>query len=96
MVLTSLRFLPADAFWALAMAINVYLVFYRKFDDVRLRKLEPIYIAICYGIPMIPALVYIWIQDDKGNRLYGDATLWCWVSEPWRMLRIATFYCPVW
>ena len=90
------RFLPADAFWALAMAINVYLVFYQKFSENGLKRLELIYIPMCYGIPFIPALVYIWLVDDQGNRLYGNATLWCWVSEPWRILRIATFYGPVW
>lgn len=34
------RFLPADAFWTLAMAFNVYLTFYYKFDAARLRMME--------------------------------------------------------
>src|SRR5687768_3145663 len=34
------RFVGADALWTLAMAINVYLAFYHRFDAQRLRKME--------------------------------------------------------
>lgn len=88
-------FLPADAFWTLAMAINVYLTFYFKFDGRRLRKMEIPYLLCCYGIPLIPAFVFIFIKKD-GSRVYGDATLWCWVAPEWDFLRVATFYAPIW
>ncbi|KAI8713312.1 hypothetical protein NCS52_01275000 [Fusarium sp. LHS14.1] len=89
-------FMPADAFWTLSMAINVYLTFYFKFDARRLRKMEIPYLVGCYGIPFIPAFVYIFIKNKQGERMYGDATLWCWVSPEWDIWRIITFYGPIW
>jgi hypothetical protein len=56
-----LRFMPADAYWTLAMAVNVYLTFYWKYDAEALRKLEKYYIMICYGAPFVPAFVYLWL-----------------------------------
>lgn len=88
--------MPADAFWTLAMAVNVYLTFYYKFDAAKLRKMEPIYIALCYGLPFIVAITFIFIRNEKQGRMYGNAVLWCWVSEEWDIFRIATFYGPVW
>ncbi|KAG6008814.1 hypothetical protein E4U21_003843 [Claviceps maximensis] len=89
-------FMPADAFWTLAMAINVYLTFYYKFDAVRLRKMEIPYLIGCYGLPAIPAVAFLFIKTSGGVRVYGNATLWCWISQDWDILRIAIFYGPVW
>ncbi|KAH7141216.1 hypothetical protein B0J13DRAFT_53473 [Dactylonectria estremocensis] len=89
-------FMPADAFWTLTMAINVYLTFYFKFDARRLRRMEIPYLIGCYGVPFVPAFVYIFIKNSDGERMYGDATLWCWVAPEWDIWRIATFYGPIW
>ncbi|KAG5959548.1 hypothetical protein E4U57_007151 [Claviceps arundinis] len=89
-------FLPADAFWTLAMAINVYLTFYFKFDASRLRRMEIPYLIGCYGLPAIPAVAFLFIKSSEGVRVYGNATLWCWISQDWDVLRIAVFYGPVW
>jgi 4-hydroxybenzoate polyprenyltransferase len=88
--------MPADALWTLAMAVNVYLTFYHKFDAQRLRKMEPYYLGTCYGIPFVVALVFIFVSTPEKGRMYGNATLWCWVSSEWDIFRIATFYGPVW
>jgi len=55
-----IRFMPADAYWTLAMAVNVYLTFYWKYDAESLRSLEKYYIMVCYGAPFVPAFVYLW------------------------------------
>ncbi|KAM0334598.1 hypothetical protein ACHAPQ_005089 [Fusarium lateritium] len=89
-------FMPADAFWTLSMAINVYLTFYYKFDARKLRRMEIPYLIGCYGVPFIPAFIYIFIKNKEGQRIYGNATLWCWVSPEWDIWRIITFYGPVW
>ena len=78
------------------MAINVYLTFYYKFDAQRLRKMEIFYLLGCYGIPFVVALTYVFVSTPDKGRMYGDATLWCWVSSKWDVFRIATFYGPVW
>lgn len=88
--------MPADIFWALAMALNVYLTFYHKFDAQRLRKMEIPYLVCCYGIPFVNALICAFISSPSKGRMYGNASLWCWISPKWDILRIATFYAPVW
>ncbi|KHO00941.1 G-protein coupled receptor [Metarhizium album ARSEF 1941] len=90
------RFMPADAFWTLAMAINVYLTFYFKFDAERLRRMEIPYLIGCYGVPLVPAFVFLFVKNQNGARIYGNASLWCWIAPDWDVLRIAAFYGPVW
>ncbi|SPQ21257.1 ea3a01e0-9b37-4408-aaaa-3f4796b0837b [Thermothielavioides terrestris] len=89
-------FMPADAFWTLSMAVNVYLTFYFKFDAQRLRKMEIPYLLCCYGIPFIVALVLVFVSTPEKGRMYGNATLWCWIAPDWDVFRIAIFYGPVW
>ncbi|KAF5589819.1 G coupled receptor [Fusarium subglutinans] len=69
-------FVGADALWTLAMAINVYLAFYYRFDAQRLRKMELPYLLLCYGIPFLPAFVFIFIKNGDGVRVYGSAIQW--------------------
>ncbi|KAH1270026.1 hypothetical protein KXX33_008997 [Aspergillus fumigatus] len=89
-------FMPADALWTLAMACNVYLTFFHKYNSEQLRQLEWKYVLFCYGLPFIPAFVYFFIETEARGKVYGSAILWCWVSLPWDFLRIAVFYGPVW
>ena len=88
--------MPADACWAFAMALNVWLTFYRKYDAERIRRLEVFYFLACYGIPLVPGFVFVFIQTPERGRFYGNALLWCWVSSDWDVFRLATFYAPVW
>ena len=78
------------------MALNVLLTFYYKFGAEQLRHLEKWYFLFCYGLPFIPAFIYIWVSTPEKGRMYGNATLWCWISSEWDVFRIATFYGPVW
>lgn len=88
--------MPADVYWTLAMAVNVYLTFYHKYDARALRRIEPIYLLCCYGLPFIPAFVFFFIKDQGGTRVYGPAISWCWISSEWDVLRVAAFYAIVW
>ncbi|RHZ63437.1 G protein coupled receptor family protein [Aspergillus thermomutatus] len=89
-------FLPADSLWALAMACNVYLAFFKHYDTRRLGMLEWKYLLFCYGLPFIPAFIYLFLRSETRGKVYGDSVLWCWVSLPWDFLQIALFYGPVW
>ncbi|KAL6886830.1 putative G-protein coupled receptor protein [Trichoderma evansii] len=89
-------FMPADVFWTLAMAVNVYLTFYHKYDARALRKIEPIYLICCYGLPFVPAFTFIWVKNSSGDRIYGPAVSWCWISSEWDALRVAALYAPIW
>ncbi|GAW16830.1 hypothetical protein EKO27_g7074 [Xylaria grammica] len=90
------QFLPSDALWAFAMAFNVYLTFYFKFDAEKLKRMDKWYLLICYGVPFPPALSFIFVSTKSKGRIYGDAILWCWVGTSWDILRVATFYGPIW
>ncbi|KAL4927795.1 putative cAMP receptor-like protein [Aspergillus undulatus] len=89
-------FMPADALWTFAMAFNVYLTFFRKYNSEQLRRLEWKYVVLCYGLPFIPAFTYFFIHTPSRGKVYGSAILWCWVAPSWDFLRIALFYGPVW
>jgi hypothetical protein len=80
----------------LAMAFNVYLTVFRKKTTKQLRVLEPLYIALCYGIPMVPALTFLFLNEPRRKKIYGPATLWCWIDRDWQILRICSFYGPTW
>ncbi len=88
--------MQGDAYWALAMAINVYLTFYHKYDARMLRKMEVFYLACCYGIPFVPGFTFLWVSNQRAGRPYGNAVLWCWLKPEWEVYRIATFYGPIW
>lgn len=67
--------MPADALWAFAMSLNVYLTFHHKFDSTQLRKLEWKYLISCYGIPFIPAFIYFFVDTKTKGKVYGPAVV---------------------
>lgn len=74
-LMNACRFMPADALWTFAMACNVYLTFFRKYDASRLRSLEWKYAIMCYGVPFIPSFVYFFIKSDSKGPIYGSAVV---------------------
>lgn len=90
------RFLPADALWNFAMAINVYMTLFRKYNAQQLKSLEWRYHLMCYGGPFFIAFIYLFIHTEAKGPIYGPATLWCWIDINWVALRIATCYAPAW
>jgi len=89
-------FMPADSLWTLAMAFNVYLVFFKKYSSSQLRKLEWKYFIACYGLPSVTAIIFLFVQTKRKGKVYGPATLWCWIGPNWKFLQVASFYGPVW
>ncbi|KAL6715886.1 hypothetical protein ACLMJK_006847 [Lecanora helva] len=89
-------FLPADALWNLAMAINVYMTLFRKYNAQQLKSLEWKYHLLCYGFPFLVALIYLFIDTPGKGKMYGPATLWCWIDIEWVAFRIALLYAPAW
>ena len=75
-LLTSMsRFLPADALWNLAMAMNVYLTLFKKYNAQQLKALEWRYHLMCYGGPLCVAVVYLFINTADRGKIYGPATV---------------------
>ncbi|KAF4627981.1 hypothetical protein G7Y89_g10172 [Cudoniella acicularis] len=89
-------FMQSDPMWSCAMAINVYLVFFRRFDASRLKRLYWYYGCICYGLPFIPAVFCLFYKTSSKGKMYGNATLWCWIDNDWAAIRIYSYYAPIW
>ncbi|KAL8669762.1 MAG: hypothetical protein Q9168_005656 [Polycauliona sp. 1 TL-2023] len=89
-------FLGVDAFWSCCMAWNVYLAFFHKYTDRQLRFLDKWYLLGCYGASFVPALAFLFVSSQGRGRIYGPASLWCWISIKWDFLRIALLYGIVW
>ncbi|OAA53922.1 g-protein coupled receptor [Niveomyces insectorum RCEF 264] len=89
-------FMQSDPWWSLAMAINVYLVFFHAANPVSFRRHLWVYCLVCFGVPMVPAIVCLYVQRGGKGPVYGDATLWCWIGDNWNALRIFTYYMPIW
>ncbi|OAQ67239.1 G-protein coupled receptor [Pochonia chlamydosporia 170] len=85
----------ADILWALAMAINVYLVLYHGFESSRLRKIERFYIGLCYGIPFVPSFTLLFIRSG-GQRIYGNTFLWCGLVPKKSWITFAAVFGPAW
>lgn len=73
--LECIRFHVADAFWAFSMACNVYLTLFHRYSTAELRKIEWKYICICYVLPSIPALTFLFIKNNERGKVYGGATV---------------------
>ncbi|KAJ6104638.1 hypothetical protein N7523_010958 [Penicillium sp. IBT 18751x] len=89
-------FPPADAFWSLCMALDIYLTCFRRYDLTMLRHLEWKYFLFSYGTPFIPAVVFLFIETSTKGKVYGSAFIWCWVSIDWRILYLVVYYVPIW
>ncbi|KAJ5681966.1 uncharacterized protein N7477_001906 [Penicillium maclennaniae] len=94
-------FPPADAFWSLCMALDIFLTCFRRYDMTMLRRLEWKYFLFSYGTPFIPAVVFLFIETSTKGKVYGSA----FVRESnalnmstidWRILYLVVYYVPIW
>lgn len=69
------RFVPADALWNLAMAINVYLTLFKKYNAQQLKALEWKYHLMCYGGPFVIAFTFIFVETQSRGKIYGPAVV---------------------
>lgn len=67
--------MQSDAWWSLAMAFNVYLVFFHNVDPAAFRKHIWLYCLVCFGGPMLPAVILLSIRNDSRGPVFGDATV---------------------
>ena len=57
------------------MAINIYLVLFKNWSTRQLRSLDHKYLIATYGISLIPAIVYIFIDTKSRGKIYGPAVV---------------------
>ncbi|KAF7553567.1 hypothetical protein G7046_g7079 [Stylonectria norvegica] len=89
-------FMQSDPWWSFAMSVNVFLVFFNNANPCTFRKYAWLYCVVCFGGPLIPAIVLISIRHDPKGLIFGDAALWCWISTDWSLVRLYSYYIPIW
>ncbi|KAG5990325.1 hypothetical protein E4U43_004308 [Claviceps pusilla] len=89
-------FMQADPWWSCAMAVNVFLVFFNNADPSLFQHYTWVYCIICFGGPMVPAVVLVSVRGDPKGPMIGDAALWCWISPSWSIVRLYAYYIPIW
>jgi hypothetical protein len=58
----------------MAMAINVFLVFFYGASPSSFRRYLWLYCLVCFGGPFIPAIVLL-LARPGGQHMYGNATV---------------------
>ncbi|KAH6608449.1 cyclic amp receptor a [Trichoderma cornu-damae] len=91
-----LAFMQSDPWWSFAMAFNVFLVFFNNANPAAFRKRIWIYCIVCFGGPLVPAIVLVSIHDDAKGPVFGNASLWCWIDSNWSLVRLYAYYIPIW
>ncbi|KAK4091105.1 G-protein coupled receptor protein [Purpureocillium lilacinum] len=89
-------FMQSDPWWSLAMAVNVFLVFYYRASPDSFRRWWWVYCLICYGGPFVIALALLLVNHPQKGPIYGEATIWCWIDPKWDSIRIYTYYMLIW
>jgi hypothetical protein len=69
------RFPLADVLWTLAMAVNVFLIVFYKYEADDLRKLEKWYISVITTLVFLPALTFLFIHTTTKGPMYGSVTV---------------------
>ena len=55
------------------MALNVWLVFYKRFDARELHHLEKWYVLFAYGVPALTAIIYLIHDYNSEHNIMGPA-----------------------
>ena len=88
-------FVFASLLFNASIALNIALLLARRISTDDLRKLEKVY-QLNWLVALLTALVPVFLQKDGKGRVYGDSTLWCWISNPYAILRMYFFFGPMW
>ena len=69
------RLMQSDPWWSLAMAVNVFLVFYFRTSPDSFRRWWWVYCLICYGGPFVFAITLLFVKKSGQPPVYGEATV---------------------
>jgi len=67
------RFMQTDPLFGTCMAVDVYLVIFRRWTYGQVKKIFKWYIPLAFGIPFIPALFCLVYRDKNHKKIYGNA-----------------------
>lgn len=55
--------------------MNVFFAFRTTRSNIDFRRLGLVYVGVCYGIPFVPAAVYLILDVTRNQGFYGPATV---------------------
>ncbi|RKO86173.1 hypothetical protein BDK51DRAFT_8140, partial [Blyttiomyces helicus] len=89
-------FFLVDAFLNASMALGLLLIIVFRLPSDRVRGFDPYLKMASWGTPGVVSICYLVVGTEGRGKIYGDATLWCWISDEYSYLRIATYHGPIW
>ncbi|KID93344.1 hypothetical protein MAJ_10698, partial [Metarhizium majus ARSEF 297] len=78
------------------MAIDVFLIVFRRYDGESLKRLEWKYMAVITSVTFIPAFAFLFVETEEKGPVDGSVAIWCSISPKWVLLRILFYYIPIW
>ncbi|KAI8903441.1 hypothetical protein PhCBS80983_g01382 [Powellomyces hirtus] len=81
--------------WTAILASNLLLVVFFRGRTDTIRKNELPLALFAYGWPLIFSLGPLFIKGPRG-KIYGDSTLWCWITSEYHEYEIGFFYAFLW
>ncbi|KAA0151411.1 hypothetical protein FNF29_04610 [Cafeteria roenbergensis] len=79
----------ATFLWTVCVSITVYMVLVRQASAPQLQAMERWFHVVCWGVPAV-FLAATW---ESGA--FGDAGLWCWITDAFPGLRLGLYYAPL-
>ena len=90
------RLQGVDAYWALCMALNVYLALFHGWSTKRMKSRDWKYLWTCYGLSLIPAIVYLFIDTPDRGKIYGPATVCVLYQRIWTCVMTNKISAQIW
>eukprot|EP00029_Vermamoeba_vermiformis_P001410 TRINITY_DN11581_c0_g1_i2.p1 TRINITY_DN11581_c0_g1~~TRINITY_DN11581_c0_g1_i2.p1 ORF type:complete len:337 (+),score=29.94 TRINITY_DN11581_c0_g1_i2:423-1433(+) len=91
------QFVLASIFWSGIIAFNLLIVVFVGKKERHISHYEKYYHIVAWGIPCAGWIISLAIGANSEFPVFGDTTLWCWITAKWNSLQIALFYVfPLW
>ncbi|RKK23600.1 hypothetical protein BFJ66_g16178, partial [Fusarium oxysporum f. sp. cepae] len=84
----------SDPWWAFGLSLNTLLVVLGRTNPHTFHALQ--YCLVCFGGPFIIAFTLLFISTPARGPIYGQAYVWCSVSDNWPNVRVFSSYIFVW
>ncbi|WKT43811.1 GPCR, family 2, secretin-like [Fusarium oxysporum f. sp. vasinfectum] len=79
----------SDPWWAFGLSLNTLLVVLGRTNPHTFHALQ--YCLVCFGGPFTIAFTLLFISTPARGPIYGQAYVWCSVSDNWPNVRVFSF-----
>ncbi|ORZ36717.1 hypothetical protein BCR44DRAFT_1524980 [Catenaria anguillulae PL171] len=84
----------ASHVWFVFQTINIFLVMWAKVSLEKIQKMEPLYHALAWTVPLLSTFGPI--AKYPIHSFYGDAGLWCWIGPAYGQYRVYLSIMVIW